>query len=46
MLKTAAEENLPLLLELKEKTGPEAASAQEQLATARKAWDRFEEEWG
>jgi len=46
ILKTAPEANLPLLLELKEKTGPEAPSAQEQLAAARKAWDRFEEEWG
>jgi sugar phosphate isomerase/epimerase len=45
MLKTAPDGNLPLLLELKEKTGPEAPSAQEQLAAARKAWDRFEEEW-
>jgi len=46
ILKTAPEANLPLLLELKEKTGPEAPSAQEQLAAASKAWDRFEEEWG
>jgi len=46
ILKTVPDGNLPLLLELKEKTGPEAASAQEQLAAARKAWDRFEEEWG
>ena len=46
ILKTAPDGNLPLLLELKEKTGPEAPSAQEQLAAARKAWDRFEEEWG
>jgi hypothetical protein len=36
---------LPLILELKEKTGPEAPSALEQLAAARKAMDRFEEEW-
>ena len=46
LLKTAPEANVPLLLELKEKTGPEAASATEQLAAARKAMDRFEEEWG
>lgn len=45
MLKTAPEKDLPLLLELKEKTGPEAPSPQEQLAAASKAWDRFEEEW-
>ena len=44
-LKTAPVADLPLLLELKEKTGPDAPSAQEQLAAARKAWDRFEEEW-
>jgi len=37
---------VPLLLELKEKTGPEAPSATEQLAAARKAMDRFEEDWG
>src|SRR6266849_1997966 len=46
ILKTAPEANLPLLLELKEKTGPEAPSVQEQLAAASKAWDQFEEEWG
>lgn len=45
MLKTAPEKDLPLLLELKEKTGPEAHSPQEQLAAASKALDRFEEEW-
>jgi hypothetical protein len=36
---------LPLLLELKEKTGPDAPGAEAQLAAARKAWDRFEEDW-
>jgi len=46
ILKTAPVTDLPLLLELKEKTGPDTASAQEQLAAAAKAWDRFEEEWG
>ena len=45
ILKTAPISDLPLLLELKEKTGPDAPGAQEQLAAARKAWDRFEEEW-
>jgi sugar phosphate isomerase/epimerase len=45
LLKTVPEANVPLLLELKEKTGPEAPSATEQLAAARKAMDRFEEEW-
>jgi len=46
LLKTAPELNLPLVLELKEKTGPEAPSAAEQLAAARKAMDQFEEAWG
>jgi sugar phosphate isomerase/epimerase len=45
-LKTAPEANLPLVLELKEKIGPDAPSATEQLETARKAMDRFEEAWG
>jgi len=44
-LKTAPETNLPLMLELKEKTGPDAPSAAEQLEAARKAMDRFEEAW-
>ena len=46
VLKTADDRSLPLLLELKEKTGPDASSPQEQLAAARKSLDRFEEEWG
>jgi len=46
ILQTAPEGNVPLLLELKEKTGPEAPTATEQLAAARAAMDRFEEEWG
>lgn len=46
VLKTAPAGDLPLLLELKEKTGPDAPGADAQLAAARKAWDRFEEEWG
>ena len=45
LLKTAAEPNLPLVLELKEKTGPEAPSAAEQLAAACKSLDRFEKAW-
>jgi hypothetical protein len=45
-LKTAPVSDLPLLLELKEKTGPDAPGPEAQLAAARKAWDRFEEEWG
>ena len=45
LLKTAPEPNLPLVLELKEKTGPEAPSATEQLTAARKSLDRFEKAW-
>jgi sugar phosphate isomerase/epimerase len=45
LLKTAPGANLPLVMELKEKTGPEVPSAAEQLATARKAMDQFEEAW-
>jgi hypothetical protein len=33
------------VLELKEKTGPEAPSAADQLAAARKSMDQFEEAW-
>ncbi len=45
ILKTAPHPNLPLILELKEKTGPETPSPTDQLAAARKAMDRFEKEW-
>jgi sugar phosphate isomerase/epimerase len=45
VLKTAPEKTLPLLLELKEKTGPEAPGATEQLAAARKSMDQFERKW-
>jgi len=45
-LQSAPQTSLPLVLELKEKTGPEAPIAAEQLATARKSLDRFEESWG
>jgi sugar phosphate isomerase/epimerase len=45
LLKTAPETTLPLVLELKEKTGTEAPSAADQLAAARKAIDRFEKAW-
>ena len=46
LLKSAPQASLPLVLELKEKTGPEAPGAPEQLSTARKAMDRFEKAWG
>jgi sugar phosphate isomerase/epimerase len=45
LLKAAPEPKLPLVLELKEKTGPEAPSAAEQLTAARKSLDRFEKAW-
>jgi sugar phosphate isomerase/epimerase len=45
LLKTAPEPNLPIVLELKEKTGAEAPTADEQLSAARASMDRFEEEW-
>jgi len=45
LFKSAPEPNLPLVLELKEKTGPEAPSAAEQLTAARKSLDRFEKAW-
>jgi sugar phosphate isomerase/epimerase len=45
LLKSAPDANLPLVLELKEKTGPEAPTAAEQLAGARKSLNRFELAW-
>jgi sugar phosphate isomerase/epimerase len=46
LLKTAPDAQLlPVTLELKEKVGSEAASAQEQLAAARKSLARLEEQW-
>lgn len=44
-LQSAPQTSLPIVLELKEKTGPEAPGAADQLAAARKALDRFEREW-
>jgi sugar phosphate isomerase/epimerase len=44
-LQSAPQTSLPLVLELKEKTGPEAPSAAEQLEAARKSMDRFELAW-
>jgi sugar phosphate isomerase/epimerase len=45
ILRSAPQASLPMVLELKEKTGPEAPGAAEQLTAARKAMDRFEKEW-
>ncbi len=45
VLNTAPEKNLPITLELKEKTGTDAPGMTEQLAAARTAMDRFEKEW-
>ncbi len=45
LLKSVPEKNPPIVLELKEKFGPDARSAAEQLAAARAAFDRFEESW-
>ena len=44
-LQSAPPASLPLVMELKEKTGPEAPGAAEQLAAARKSLDRFAEAW-
>jgi len=46
ILQSAPQASLPIVLELKEKTGPEAPGVAAQLATARKAIDRFEQAWG
>src|SRR4029077_2598149 len=45
ILQSAPQTSLPIVLELKEKTGPEAPSFAEQLAVARKSMDRFEIAW-
>jgi sugar phosphate isomerase/epimerase len=45
ILKSAPEPDIPLTLELKEKTGHDAPSTAEQLATASASLDRFEREW-
>jgi len=44
-LQSAPQTGLPLILELKEKTGPEAPTLSDQLAAARSSLDRFEEAW-
>lgn len=47
LLKTVPEAgpNLPLMLELKEKTGPEAPTPQQQLDAVRRSLDKLEEDW-
>ncbi len=45
ILQSAPQTSLPLVLELKEKTGHEAPTLAEQLAAARKSLDRFEKAW-
>ena len=45
LLKSASQTELPLVLELKEKTGPEAPTMNEQLVAARKSLDKFEKAW-
>ncbi len=45
ILQSAPQTSLAIVLELKEKTGPEAPAAAEQLGAARKSLDRFEEAW-
>src|SRR5215813_4738374 len=45
VLESANDKNLPIVLELKEKTGADAPDMREQLAAARTAMDRFEREW-
>lgn len=45
VLKSAPEKNLPIVLELKEKTGADAPGFAEQLVAAASALDRFEEDW-
>ena len=45
LLKSAPQEGLPVVLELKEKTGPDAPTMNEQLVAARKSLDKFEKAW-
>jgi len=44
-LQSAPQASLPIVLELKEKTGPGAPTFAEQLTAARKSMDRFEIAW-
>jgi len=45
LLKTAPGENIPVVLELKERFGSDAASATEQLVAARASYEKFENAW-
>ena len=45
VLKSGSQNELPLVLELKEKTGPDAPTMNEQLVAARKSLDKFEKAW-
>ncbi len=45
LLKSASQNSLPLVLELKEKSGHDAPTVTEQLAFASKSLDRFEKAW-
>ena len=44
-LQSASQTSLPMVLELKEKTGPEALSVSGQLTAARKSLDHLEMAW-
>ena len=45
LLKTSPNEHLPIVLELKEKFGPDTLSVTEQLAVARSSFEKFENAW-
>lgn len=45
LLKSAREQDLPLILELKEKAGHDAPSVSEQLAAARSSLNKFQKAW-
>src|SRR5260221_9042125 len=45
LLKSAPADNLPVVLELKEKFGPDAPSAAEHLAAARVSFEKFDNAW-
>jgi sugar phosphate isomerase/epimerase len=45
LLKSAPADNLPVVLELKEKFGPDAPSAAEHLAAARASSEKFDNAW-